>query len=907
MIVSVTSRETPAQSADYNVFYLVSGTEYTVRLQNISNGTYDDSGDWSVSVDRVVPTALNAGIAAEGEWFSFTPDADGNYTVTGTPAPLFAEVMTAGSASGDWDTYALDKEVCRLGMTLDHLRSLKAEIKTRQEALSQSDDTYNKALQKLDSYQKLYDTAESAGLMNGDAGLFNSKQRIYDGLKQALLRGDSTLTIPFLANLDLPAIDKDTVEALPDNVKDLPAYLSNEMETNEKIRDAYNEQKAELEADEAAYEAEAAQLPNAEALVNNTSVETASLRDKVQSDADAIMGSGTALAADGANGMKLVAAQWLNDENGAMTVPLTAGTAYTIHALSNMPLSVTVTQSGEQPPTPDVDKSALEKAVNSAKAIDTDKYTEDSVAALNDALAAAEAVLEDEDADQATVNNAAETLADAVNNLERKPSEEVDKTALNEAIAKAEAIDRDKYTDESLSALDTALAAAKRLSDSSLATQRLVDLAANALNTAIDGLEEKPSDDVDKSALINAISTAVNVEREAYTDESLAAMDKALDDARAVRDDAAATQEDVDAAANALSDAIAALEEKPVTPPAPEVDKTALEQAIRDAEAVDTAKYTETSVAAMTEALRDAKAVRDDAAATQEDVDAAANALSDAVKALQEKPVSGVDKSALQEAIDKAEAIDRDKYTDESLAALNRQLASAKTTLANDNASQSAVNLAARRLNNALSNLVEKDVAPVTGVCDGGASCPSKKFTDVDQTKWYHEAVDYAIVNNLFNGTSGTTFEPNTAMTRGMLVTVLYRMEGSPAAFGATMFTDLRQSWYRNAVAWAAENKIVNGIDATHFAPDAKVTRQQAMTMLMRYADYKGYDTSARTDLSAFRDAGSISAYALDAMQWAVSVGLIQGMTATTLVPRGESTRAQIATILMRFQENVAK
>ena len=202
----------------------------------------------------------------------------------------------------------------------------------------------------------------------------------------------------------------------------------------------------------------------------------------------------------------------------------------------------------------------------------------------------------------------------------------------------------------------------------------------------------------------------------------------------------------------------------------------------------------------------------------------------------------------------------------------------------------------------------QTQVIPATGEtgCDGGANCPSKQYRDVDQTKWYHEAVDYAIVNNLFNGTSDTTFAPNGTMTRGMLVTVLHRMAGEPAASAPASFTDLRQGWYRDAVAWAAENKIVEGISATQFAPDAKVTREQAMTMLMRYAAFKGCDVSARDNLAAFSDALSVSSWARDAMQWAVAAGLIEGVTDTTIQPRGESTRAQIATILMRFQTTLA-
>ncbi|MBQ9045684.1 MAG: S-layer homology domain-containing protein [Oscillospiraceae bacterium] len=192
-----------------------------------------------------------------------------------------------------------------------------------------------------------------------------------------------------------------------------------------------------------------------------------------------------------------------------------------------------------------------------------------------------------------------------------------------------------------------------------------------------------------------------------------------------------------------------------------------------------------------------------------------------------------------------------------------------------------------------------------TKVCDGGENCPSKIFRDVDQSLWYHEAIDYVVVKGLFNGTSPTTFEPDTAMTRAMLVTVLHRMEGAPAPKTQAAFTDLTQDWYRDAVAWAAENGIVSGMSETTFAPDAKVTREQAMTMLMRCAAFKGLDVTAAADLSAFGDAGSVSMWAEPAVRWAVAARLIQGMPDGTLQPQGGSTRAQVATILMRFQRQL--
>ena len=141
-------------------------------------------------------------------------------------------------------------------------------------------------------------------------------------------------------------------------------------------------------------------------------------------------------------------------------------------------------------------------------------------------------------------------------------------------------------------------------------------------------------------------------------------------------------------------------------------------------------------------------------------------------------------------------------------------------------------------------------------------------------------------------------------MTRGMLVTVQHRMEGAPEAKEAAKFDDLTQDWYKAAVAWAAETGVVKGMDADHFAPDAKVTREQAMTMLMRYAQLKEMDVSATVELTKYTDADQISSWASDAVHWAVARGLINGVTPTTLDPKGDCARAQVATILMRFQTN---
>ena len=178
-------------------------------------------------------------------------------------------------------------------------------------------------------------------------------------------------------------------------------------------------------------------------------------------------------------------------------------------------------------------------------------------------------------------------------------------------------------------------------------------------------------------------------------------------------------------------------------------------------------------------------------------------------------------------------------------------------------------------------------------------------FEDVDTGDWFYDAVVYVYTNGLMDGVSDTEFAPYSTLTRAMVVTILYRYDGSPAVNGASPFADVAEgSWYADAVIWAEGNSIVNGTSETTFSPDSPITREQFAAIMFRYAAYRGYSVSARADLSAYTDAGSISAYAVEAMQWAVAEELISGVTATTLDPQGYTTRAQAAIILMRFAEN---
>ena len=176
-------------------------------------------------------------------------------------------------------------------------------------------------------------------------------------------------------------------------------------------------------------------------------------------------------------------------------------------------------------------------------------------------------------------------------------------------------------------------------------------------------------------------------------------------------------------------------------------------------------------------------------------------------------------------------------------------------------------------------------------------------FTDVVEGKWYYDAVHTAVNNGWFNGTSATTFSPDGEMTRAMIVTVLYRMEGAPAVGSDTAFTDLTAGWYKDAIAWAAENGIVEGVGEGRFAPNTAVSRQQIATILYRYSEFKGQDISAVGELATFADGTAVSDYAVGAMRWAVGEGLIQGKTGNLLDPKGSATRAQVATILTRYAQ----
>lgn len=181
-------------------------------------------------------------------------------------------------------------------------------------------------------------------------------------------------------------------------------------------------------------------------------------------------------------------------------------------------------------------------------------------------------------------------------------------------------------------------------------------------------------------------------------------------------------------------------------------------------------------------------------------------------------------------------------------------------------------------------------------------------FIDVDEDAWYADAVRYVYEHDLMAGYGGDLFGPNDELSRAQFCQIIYNMEGQPAVTGSSAFTDVADgAWYANVVTWAAENGIVVGYGGGLFGPEDNITREQFAAILYRYAQAKGYGTTASFDLSAYGDVSDVSAWAISAMQWACGKDIIIGTSPTTLAPQGTATRAQAATMLQRFCEQYSQ
>ena len=211
-----------------------------------------------------------------------------------------------------------------------------------------------------------------------------------------------------------------------------------------------------------------------------------------------------------------------------------------------------------------------------------------------------------------------------------------------------------------------------------------------------------------------------------------------------------------------------------------------------------------------------------------------------------------------------------------------------------------------RSLTNKVSSVyLTKDMTVYAGWrVDENPGTGANPFTDVSEKDWFYGDVMFVYENGLMLGTSKTLFCPHGTATRGMMATILWRMEGSPAPKGKNSFTDVEAGkWYADAITWTAENGIFAGYGKDKFGPDDPITREQLAAIFYRYADYKGYDLTVKGNLDKFKDADKITDYAKTAMQWAVGSGLVKGKSGNLLDPQGTATRAEIAAMLHRFIE----
>lgn len=184
------------------------------------------------------------------------------------------------------------------------------------------------------------------------------------------------------------------------------------------------------------------------------------------------------------------------------------------------------------------------------------------------------------------------------------------------------------------------------------------------------------------------------------------------------------------------------------------------------------------------------------------------------------------------------------------------------------------------------------------------ANCPSAVFSDFDEGMWYHRSMDYVVSRGLMDGMNNGKFEPDRKATRAMVVMVLYRMAGSPEVTATHKFADVNPNlWYADAIAWAYQQGITKGVNATHFAPDESVTREQLVAFMARFAKASGVDITPKGTLDNFKDGNAVLDYARDYMIWAVDHELIDGMNNGKIEPQTLSTRAMLATILMRLDQ----
>ncbi len=326
-------------------------------------------------------------------------------------------------------------------------------------------------------------------------------------------------------------------------------------------------------------------------------------------------------------------------------------------------------------------------------------------------------------------------------------------------------------------------------------------------------------------------------------------------------------------------------------------DITDLKAAIKEAEEKNESDYTADSWKALEEALKAAKEAVGNASLTQEEADTAKAALVKAINGLVKKDEQPeeADKTALDAAIKEAEGKEEKDYTPSTWETFARVLESAKSVQKDEKATQEDVDNATALLIEAMNNLQAVTKMP---------------YEDVIESSWYYDAVYYNYVNRFMTGLNAKQFGADQQLARAQFALILYRMNGEPETDGKSTFADVADgSWYTDAVIWASSTGVVKGYDDTGlFGPGDNITREQMAVMMYRYAQYKEYDMDKTAKLDGFKDADKVNDFAKKAMEWAVGNGIISGKdNGTVLDPQGNATRAECATIIMRFNKLAEK
>ena len=445
-----------------------------------------------------------------------------------------------------------------------------------------------------------------------------------------------------------------------------------------------------------------------------------------------------------------------------------------------------------------------------------------------------------------------------------------------------------KQAEAAKQAAEKAQAAAEEAQAKAEAAQAAADTAradAEAARNAALKAEENAGKDASAAADAKAAADAA----QAKAETAQRAAETAQAEAEAAQDKAKIAQTAAEAAAKAAEEnnAAAAAEAAQAAKEAANAAEEALKSATSATESAAAAAESASFAAKAAESAKDAQIAKTAAEEAQAKAEQAQKAAEEAQKAAEKAALDGAKYQAALNLDTYVNLVDQSEYDAMQVEALAQIVSDAKAEIDEAETTEE------------IDTILSETKLAIYAMDD---VCPSKVYTDVEKSAWYHDYVDFMVENGYMNGVSDTLFDVNGSVTRAQLVTILYRTAGEPSVEGLeNPFTDVADGkWYTDAIIWAADEGIVKGVTETEFAPDAKITREQIVTILYRY---DGEEEVEEDQLADFTDADKISNYAKAAMNWAIANEIVNGVTETTLAPADTATRAQICAIVMRYLE----